>query len=329
MAKQGDQRRRLLMAARILWEETDQAHPIGMPALLARFHEADIPAERKGLYADFAALREVGLDVRHRGGVEGGWYLAKRTFQPAEVKLLIDVVQSARFITKRKSKLLIEKLGTLASAPAAEVLRRHIYVEGRAKAANESVYLHIDRLHEAILTSHAVHFYYFKYNREKKKIPGRGGDAYLVTPRALLWDHERYYLAGYDHLNNELRHYRVDRMENITDAGIGWQFDEGESLPDTAAYSRKLFGMFRGKETKIRLRCAGDTASIILDQFGLDSVLTPEVDGSFITSPRVALSPPFWGWLFTMEDRVELLSPAWAVEEYRKRLRAIARMYGE
>ena len=191
------------------------------------------------------ALRTLGMDVQSRKGKSPGWFLGERTFQLAELKLLVDAVQSSKFITQRKSSELIRKLESQASVHQARQLQRQVYVDRRVKSMNESVYYTIDKLHTAIANRKAVTFKYFEYNVKKEKVFRREGKRYTVSPLGLIWDNENYYLAGYDHRSCEMRHYRVDKMAELAVTCLPLEGADGGF--DIASYAQKHFGMFSGR----------------------------------------------------------------------------------
>ena len=208
MAKSPNQKLKLLYLYQILLQRTDEEHPITVHQLIGELDLRGIRAERKSVYDDLEALRLFGLDVQSRKGRSPGWFVGRREFELPELKLLVDVVQSSRFITRKKSDALIRKLEGLASSHQARQLQRQVYVDRRVKSMNESVYYTIDKLHTAIANRKAVTFKYFEYNVKKEKVFRREGKRYTVSPLGLIWDNENYYLAGYDHRSCEMRHYR-------------------------------------------------------------------------------------------------------------------------
>jgi predicted DNA-binding transcriptional regulator YafY len=285
----------------------------------------DISAERKSIYADMEELRELGLDVQSRKGKQAGWYIGQRDFELAELKLLVDAVQSSRFLTAKKSDGLIAKLERLTSVYEARQLQRQVYVDRRVKTMNESIFYNVDKLHTAIGADRDITFCYFEYNVKKEKVFRRGGGRYQVSPCGLIWDSENYYLAGWDGGNGEVRHYRVDKMSDITIT------EQPRHVPgdwDPEGYARRHFGMFSGRQGVVRLRCAAHLAGVVLDRFGQDAMLVPDGPDRFTVSLDVVVSPPFWGWVFGLGDEVEVLSPDWAVEEFRQRLARTAAQYG-
>ena len=238
----------------------------------------------------------------------------------------MDAVQSSRFLTLRKSDSLIRKLEGLASVYQARKLQRQVYVDRRVKSMNESVYYTIDKLHAAIAGRKAVTFRYFEYNIKKEKVYRREGKRYYVSPCGLIWDNENYYLAAWDGANQEVRHYRVDKMTDITITGMARHVPEDW---DPEGYARRHFGMFSGRQGQVRLRCAAALAGVVLDRFGQDVMLVPDGEDRFTVTLDVVVSPPFWGWLFGLGDGVQVLSPDWAVEEFRQRLGRVAALYSQ
>ena len=329
MPRSANQKLKLLCLCRILWERTDEDHPLTVPELIQALEAWDIKAERKSIYDDMEALRTLGMDVQSRKGKSPGWFLGERTFQLAELKLLVDAVQSSKFITQRKSSELIRKLESQASVHQARQLQRQVYVDRRVKSMNESVYYTIDKLHTAIANRKAVTFKYFEYNVKKEKVFRREGKRYTVSPLGLIWDNENYYLAGYDHRSCEMRHYRVDKMAGLEITDRTGKEGGGPGALDVAAYAAKHFGMFSGREGRVRLRCENGLVGVVLDRFGQESILVPDGRNHFTVTVDAVVSPQFFGWLFGLGDRVELLAPDWAAAAFRAQLDAVGANYGE
>ena len=324
MAKGSNQKLKPLLLCRYLLEQTDEDHPAAMADLLSALERAGVSAERKSVYADMEALSALGLDVQSRKGKNGGWFIGERPFQLAELKLLVDAVQSCRFITRRKSDALIRKLEGLASVHQARQLQRQVYVDRRVKTMNESIYYSIDKLHAAIAAGRAVTFKYFEYNVRKEKVFRREGRRYTVSPYGLIWNSENYYLAGYDHSRKELRHYRVDKMSELAVTCLPREGDASCRDFDLADYAGKHFGMFSGREGEIRLRCENALVGVVLDRFGQEVILVPDGPDHFTVTVRAVVSPQFLGWLFGLGPGVVLQEPEWAARTYREQLSAVA-----
>ena len=327
MAKSANQKKKLLVLQELLLTRTDEDHPMTIKELIGELERYDIKAERKSLYDDLDLLRLSGLDVQSRKGRSPGWFIGERVFELPELKLLVDAVQSSKFITKRKSDALIRKLESLTSTHQAKQLQRQVYVSGRVKTMNESIYYNVDKLHTAVGARKAITFRYFDYNSRKEKVFRREGKRYVVSPFGLVWDSENYYLVGHDHAHSEVRHYRVDKMSEIVITSLPLEGAAAGEF-DVADYARKHFGMYSGTEAAVTLRCREALAGVVLDRFGQEVMLVPGQDGTFTVTVSVVVSPQFWGWLFGLGDGVELISPAWAVEQLKDRLEGVKRLYG-
>ena len=318
MPKGQGQKRKLLVLQKALLERTDEEHPMTVKELIDELARWDIPAERKSIYSDMEELRRFGLDVLSRKGKAAGWFIGERRFQLAELKLLVDAVQSSKFLTRKKSGELIAKLEGLASVYQARQLQRQVYVSGRGKTMNESIYYNVDKLHAAIAADRVITFRYFVYNMKKERVYRREGKRYRASPCGLVWDNENYYLVAWALQEGEYRHYRVDKMAEIAVTSLP---RDKAHLADMTSYAQKHFGMFSGREGQVRLECGEELAGVVLDRFGQDVSLVPAGEGRFTVTADVVVSPQFWGWVFGLGPGVRVLSPDWAAEEYRARLR--------
>jgi predicted DNA-binding transcriptional regulator YafY len=322
MSRQEGQKAKILTLLHILEHKSDEAHRLSVPQLEEALAQENVPAERKSIYADLSALQAAGYDVELQRGRGGGYYLGERTFQLAELKLLVDAVQSSRFITKKKSAALIKKLESLTSEYQARLLQRQVFVSGRVKNMNESVYYTVDALHQAIAAGRMVSFRYLQWTPEKKRIPRRDGMLYRVSPWALAWENGNYYLIAYEDYEEPagIRHYRLDLMANVTvlDAprcGRA-QFENF----DLAAYLQQMFGMYTGRRTEVTLRCDNKLAGAMLDRFGTEVTLLPEADGAhFHLTVPVAVSPQFLGWVCGFGSGMHITYP----ESVRAQMRAL------
>ena len=289
MSKSANQKLKLLRLYQILLQQSDEEHPISIARLIDELARWDISAERKSIYADLEALADLGVDVQSRKGRSAGWFIGQRDFELAELKLLVDAVQSSRFITRRKSDSLIRKLEKLASVHQARQLQRQVYVDRRVKSMNESIYYIVDTIHGAIAENRAITFRYFDYDVSKQKVFRHGGKQYEVSPLGLIWNSENYYLVAYSAENDQLRHYRVDKMSDleITDRPRQGQPERF----DVADYAQKHFGMYSGAEVTMTLRFENRMANIVLDRFGQDVMLIPDGAEHFTLTLPLVMSP--------------------------------------
>ena len=242
MSKSSNQKTKLLHLCRILLRQTDEEHPLSVAQLIEELARQDVKAERKSIYDDLEALRQFGLDIQCRKGKFPGWFVGEREFELPEVKLLMDAVQSSRFITQKKSDALIRKLEGLASVHQAGQLQRQVYVSGRIKVMNESIYYNVDKLHTAIASQRAITFKYFDYDIARKKVFRQEGKRYVVSPYGLIWNSENYYLVAFEHTRRELRHYRVDKMSEIVITGLDREGREQYPISRWPSMGRSTLG---------------------------------------------------------------------------------------
>ena len=327
MARSANQKLKCLYLRQFLLENTDEAHPVTVSQMIDYLARHDIAAERKSIYDDIDGLRSYGLDIEYRKAQDGGYFIANREFQLPELKLLVDAVQSSKFLSLRKSNELIAKLEKLASRHEAQALRRQVYVTHRIKNTNESIYYNVDALHSAIAAGSRITFRYFDWDMNGKKKYRHEGKRYRISPWALLWDDENYYLVGYDAEHAERRHYRVDKMESITQTGeerLGKELFAGF---DPAAYSRKVFGMYGGEPQKVTLRFESSMSNIVFDRFGRELILTPDREGGFTVTVEVVPSPQFFAWLTGLGAPVKILSPQPIVQQFCDYLQSVLDAY--
>ncbi len=314
MAKSKLQKLKLLYLKDYLRQNTDETHPASIHDLIEFLASKGIRAERKSIYDDMLSLYEYGMDVLYRRAKPSGYYVSERDFELSEIKFLIDAVLSSRFLTPEQSSSLIRKLAMLSSSHEAMLLRRQIVLAGRVKSASENAFENIDLLHEAIELNRQITFRYYDWGVDRQKHFRQG--LYTASPYALLWDDENYYLIAHS-ARHGLTHYRVDKMEQITLSEQPRIVTEETRNFDPSAYSREVFGMFRGKRERIRLRFDNSLAGVVIDRFGRDIMLIPDGNEHFSLSVEVSVSPNFLGWLAGFGGRATITFPQSAVEEYR------------
>lgn len=328
MPKGKNQKLKLYRLSQIMVEKTDEDHYLTIPEIKTELEKYEIEADRKSLYDDLAALSVLGLSVeKERIGRDYCYHVVAKPFEIAELKLLVDSIQASKFITERKSRQLIKKLMGNASKYEADQLNRQVVVSGRIKTMNESIYYNVDGIHHAINYNSSITFTYLKWNTDKELVPRRD-ELYEVSPWALTWDDENYYMIGFDHRDSKIKHYRVDKMKNIrtTDRKrIGR--DVFEEI-DMASYTRQNFGMFGGEDTMVKLRFKDDLVGVIIDRFGKDIMIHPvDESGWSETNVEVAVSGQFFGWVFGLDGGVRITGPKPVVNEYKKRITNQAEVY--
>lgn len=328
MAKSANQKLKLLYLMDILLERTDEEHGITMQEILDALKAHGITAERKSIYDDFESLRTYGLDVLMRKENRSYVYYAPNPrFELPELKLLVDSVQAAKFITAKKSNELIKKIEKLASKYEAGKLQRQVFVAERVKTENESIFYNVDILHTAIGENSKISFQYFQWNVKKEAELRRDGARYEVSPWALSWDDEYYYLIAYDSAAEQIRHYRVDKMLQIRATGEAREGQEAFRAFDPAAYTRKSFGMFGGREETVTLLCKNSFAGVIIDRFGRDVFMVPQSEGWFKTKVKVAVSTHFLSWVIALGEGVKIVGPDRVVEEMKQEIKRLQQQY--
>ena len=317
MAKYPRQKLKLFYLRDFLLRNSDEEHLVTIKDMIAHLASHDISAERKSLYSDLSLLQDYGMDIVR---TPKGYYVGSRAFELPELKLLVDSVQSSKFITHKKTATLIHKLESLASVHEAKQLNRQVFVMNRIKSMNESIYYNVDAIHEAIAADRQITFLYYEYGRDKKERLRRDGGRYEVSPFALTWDSENYYLIAFDSENAQIRHYRVDRMKGIQ---LSEKPREGHSCYerlDPDRYERSTFSMFNGEDTPVTMEFDGRLAGAVIDRFGKDILFIPCENGAFRVNVPVSVSPPFFGWIFGFDGGARLIGPEWVVERYRQML---------
>ena len=305
-----------ILVIRDLLLETDELHPLTTADFIAKLKERGVEAERKSVADDLFTLSEYGMDIESVAvGKRKGYYLASRMFEPAELKMLVDSVQAAKFLSPKKTRGLIKKLAGLSSRGEAALLRRQLYLSDRGKTDNESIFYNIDAIHSAIAEDREITFVYWQYDLNKKRVPRKSGARYRVSPFALVWDDEFYYLIAYDAEDARIKHYRVDKMTRITIADTERQGKDAFAALDMSVYTSRNFSMFAGEEADVVLDCDANLIGVIVDRFGADVSVHPNGDG-FTAFVRVAVSEQFFGWVAALGGAVRILSPQPVKEQF-------------
>lgn len=328
MAKGENQRLKLLYLLDILNTYTDDEHALSMSEIVEKLSACGVNAERKALYTDIEELRNYGADIiGEKDGQSFSYRIGNRKFELAELKLLVDAVQSSKFITSKKSKELIKKLEGETSKYHAATLSHQVFVAGRVKTMNESIYYNVDLIHTAISENVKVRFRYFMWNENKKQVYRRDGAFYSVSPWGLTWDDENYYLIGYDDEYESIRYYRVDKMKKIAVTDEPREGKEHFRSLDMAVYSKKRFGMWDGEETVVELLCDNDMAGVIIDRFGKSTPFIKQDEDHFLATVSVAVSIQFLGWIMALGEGVKIVGPDSVVERMKDEIYRLNDMY--
>ena len=328
MAQSENQRLKLLYLMKILSEETDDKHGLNLKDVTAKLNAYDITADRKTLYSDFENLRHFGVDIiADQVGRDTYYHVGTRKFELPELKLLVDSVQSAKFLSPRKSNDLIKKIESLGSKFDAKYLQRQVWISGRVKTMNESIYYSVDTLHEAISANRQVRFHYYRWNTNKEMELRKNGTWYTVSPWSLILDNENYYLVAFDAEDQKIKHYRVDKMihlQTLKSERLGGREFKEFDLPK---YTKGLFGMFGGELTTVSLEGQNELIGVVIDRFGKDIIILKKDDEHFIARVSVAVSQQFLGWVFGIGEGLRITAPESVVDRMREEIHRLRQLY--
>ena len=325
MAKSFNQKQKLLLVLSYLQENTDEKHVVTTAQLSEYLERNGITAERKSIYSDINTLIDMGYDIITRKGKDGGYALVSRDFELAELKLLVDAVQSSKFISEKKSNKLIKKIEKLTSRHEGHKLQRQVFVANRVKTDNESVFYNIDGIHEGIAAKQVISFVYSEWNLKKQLVPKNDGKRYVVKPLLLVWDDENYYLVAKDAQTDVTKHFRVDKMTDIVVENEKFVDSEADATP--AQYSKEHFSMFGGDDEVVTVRFDRKLIGVVIDRFGKDVSIIPKGDDYFDARLKVKVSKQFYGWLTGFGQSAQIISPEYVVEEYKQLVKEIYDKY--
>lgn len=328
MAKGRNQKLKLLYLTKIFMEKTDESHALTLAEITTLLNGYDVTADRKTLYLDFEELKHYGLDIiSEQRGKTVVYHLASRDFELAELKLLVDSVQSSKFITEKKSNSLIKKLESLVSEHESKQLHRQVITSGRVKTMNESILINVDSIHSAINNNRQISFQYFQWTPDKQRELRHDGQQYTISPWHLVWDNENYYMIGYDSDSEMIKHFRVDKMLRISSGNEKREGLKKMKEFNIATYSRTLFGMLGGESTRVTLQCLNSMAGVIIDRFGKDTVMLRHDDEHFIAYVEVVPSDQFLGWIIGLSSYVQIMEPSSVVKQIKDLLSKQMELY--
>ena len=316
MPKSDNQKLKIFYILDYLQRYSHPEHPVRAAELIDMLDKHhNILCERKTIYSDIAALQDYGLDIVSIPGKSGGYYIASRNFELPELKLLIDAVQSSRFLTEKKSRELIEKLCNQCSVHDARLMRRDVLVSGRVKSMNETIYYNVDTIQEAISRNCQITFRYFDWGLDgKRKYRDRH---YQASPYGLCQDNENCYLLAFSDRHG-ITSYRVDRMAEIRlleSPRIPCPELTGKALTE---HANRLFQMYSGQESTVKLRFHRSLVNVVIDRFGRDILLIPDGEDHFVFTVNVAVSPMFLSWVIGFGKKAKILHPESVAQQCRQ-----------
>lgn len=305
---------RILLVLKYLWDNTDIDHPATIKDIAAYLEGYGYNATRKTISKDIEELTEIGIDIDCIRAEHNLYFLDVRVFELAEVKLLVDAVQSSRFIPTKKSKSLIEKLSTFVGPHQSSILKRQLYVDKRVKASNEGIFYLVDNIHTAIREKNRITFQYQEYNQNKEKVLKHNGQVYSLSPYALVWNDDCYYVLGYSDSHEKVVKFRVDRM-------IDMRISEMTAVRkpkdfDVSDYFSQIFSMYDGNDCRVTLLCENDLMKHIIDRFGEKVFTAPVDDKHFVVETTVSLSQTFYGWVFSFGGKMKITAPQQAIDGF-------------
>lgn len=325
-----NQKLKIMYLYQILLENTDATHSITTQQIIEKLALCDVTAERKSIYDDIEQLRKFGIDIEKiQANKTYSYRIVNRQFSLPELKLMVDSVQAAKFITEEKSNELIKKIEACASHYEASKLQRQVYVNGRVKSMNKAILKNVDIIHQAIAENSMVRFKYFQWNVKKEMIPRHDGEIYEVSPWGLSLSDENYYLIAYDSKSGIIKHYRVDKMLDIE---LSTNMREGREIysqTNLGEYAKKHFGMFDGAEKRVSILCHNRLAGVMIDRFGQDVTLIKRDEEHFEAKVKVAVSNHFIGWVFALGEDAKIIGPESVVARVNEEIERIIKQYKE
>lgn len=326
MPKSFNQKLKILYLLDMFKEETDENHVLSTNAIIEKLAGAGIKAERKSIYDDIENLRNYGYDIILKKK-PSGYYLANNRFEIAELKTLVDIVLSSKFLSEKKSGELIKKLEGLTCRYEAASLQRQVLVADRIKTINENIYYNVDDIHEAIKRNADIRFKYLEWTEKKELLPKKNGSVYMASPISLVWSEENYYLIAYDNASDKVKHYRVDKIKDIEITGEKRSEKSKTVKFEPAKFSKSTFGMFGGEELRVQLCFKKNMIGVMLDRFGKDIPIIKKGSDMYVTNVSVVKSHQFFGWLTSLGTDVKIVGDNKLTDEYKEYLKKILSCY--
>lgn len=319
MAQENCQKIKLLKLYELLQQETDEEHPMSTMTIVHRLGEAGISCDRRTLSKDMAILNEYGYEFMWRKvSKEKGYYVEDRSFSVPELKILIDAVQAASFITDKKTAELVDKIANLGGSHRADILKDNMVCFNTRKHSNEAIYYNVNYLEDAIQQQKKVIYRYFDLNEYGEKVYRKDGHHYVAEPVALVFNEDNYYLVAYSAKHDGTANYRVDRMDavEVLDEPIS---EKALQLRDSiSSYTEQAFKMYGGQPMDITIQFNNKLIGVVYDKFGEGTRMVRLTEDSCVATVKVQVSPTFWGWIFQFGGQMRITSPESMIAEYKQ-----------
>lgn len=326
MANKAGQKLKLLYIMNILLNETDENHPLNANEIIERLEEMGVNSERKSVYSDISTLLEYGLNIEKSEEYKGGYYIADKSFELAELKLLVDAISSSRFISEKKAKDLVDRIAGLGNVYDARELSRQVVVPNRNQGRGEKTFYAIDTIYRCIDENHKMSFKYFNWNAKKEKEYKYDGEAITVSPACLMWFDENYYLVAYSDKRESIRYYRVDKMDAVVELDEKREGINDIDRKKIAAIARNSFGMYQGETRNVNIVCDSSIVGVFVDRFGYDIEIDDRGDKARVRM-ELEVSPQFFGWISGLGDKAYIEGPKDVRDEYIDYIKAIMKNY--
>lgn len=323
MAANNKHKLKLLALVRILQAETDSNQGLSMPQIIERLAEQGITAERKAIYRDINALQEAGFDIQTLPKRPVEYVLVRNQLNFDDVMMLVDIVQSSRFITQSKSNQLVKSLKSLVSERERKLLSKRVHVQDRIKNPSGSIFHNVDTIHEALQRKRKIEFLYFSYDANLKRVPRHGGKRYVLTPVKVVYADNNYYLAAYDDEDKKIKTYRIDRMELLQVSESPAVRNETVANYEYEDFAYRSFSMFHGVPECVTLRVDNQLMDVIVDTFGQDVSVTLHDGSSSDIRANVRVSPQFFGWVAGLDGKAVIKAPKHVKAAYNDWLRSL------
>lgn len=324
MAKENSQKIKLLKLMELLRQETDEQHPMAATVVCQKLNDMEVACDRRTLTRDIQALNDYGYEVMTTMiSHEKAYYVEDRSFSVPELKILIDAVQAASFVTEKKTAELIEKIANLGGSHSAEILQSNMVCFNTRKHRNESIYYNVAYLEDAIEQNKKVIFRYYDLDANGQKVYRRDGHHYVVEPIGLVFNEDNYYLMVYSARHDNTANYRIDRMDSVEIVEEDICKKALELRQSVAGYTEQAFKMYGGQPVQITLQFSNKLIGAVYDRFGEGTKMIPIGDEDCAATVMVQISPTFWGWIFQFGKLMRIISPDGIIEQYKEKIREI------